>query len=99
MDRLIKKFKAINYIDALTCKYIQSSIEKSMKKQNTQAIDKYIEMLKFSSSFINELYEQLNEVEGDNTRLMRIVAMQEYEISNLKDKVKRLEKHYETKGL
>jgi archaellum component FlaC len=99
MERLLKKFKAINYIDALTCKYIGASIDRSIEKKNTSGIDKYIEMLKFSSDFIKELDNELVEVERDNNRLMRIVASQEIELQYLKEKVKRLEKHYEAKGL
>ena len=99
MERLVNKFKAINYIDAIVCKYIQTSIEKSLKKQDTSRVDRYIAMLKFSSDFIKELDEELEVVERDNNRLMRVVSSQEQELNYLKEKVKRLEKHYETKGL
>lgn len=99
MDRLLKKFKAINYLDAITCKYIENSIDGHLNNKDTSRIDKYIEMIKFSSDFIKELDADLELEAKHSLNLSRIVAIQEQEIKQLKEKVKRLEKHYETKGL
>jgi hypothetical protein len=56
-------------------------------------------MLKFTSDYIKDLDNDFNVQCKHSLELTRVVAIQEQEIRMLKDKLNRLEKHYETKGL
>jgi hypothetical protein len=99
MKRLTEKFKALNVIDLLICKYLEASIEAQLKNKDSSKLEKYVSMLKFTSNYIKELDNDLS-IECKHTLdLTRVVAIQEQEIRTLKDKLNRLEKHYETKGL
>lgn len=99
MNRLLKKFQALNYLDLLECKYIQATIEAIAKDKNGSKYENYANMLRYSSNFIKELDADLETESKHNLNLTRIVAIQDRELTELRNKVKRLEKHYETKGL
>jgi hypothetical protein len=99
MKRLENKFKALNYVDLLTCKYLEASIDAELNKKDSSRLQKYVEMLKFTSDYIKDLDNDFNVQCKHSLELTRVVAIQEQEIRILKDKLNRLEKHYETKGL
>lgn len=99
MERLLKKFQALNYLDLLECKYIEASIEAIKSGKNSVKYENYAKMLKYSSNLIKELDADLESESKHSLNLTRVVAIQERELFELRNKIKRLEKHYETKGL
>jgi hypothetical protein len=99
MKRIKDKFYALNVIDLLTCKYLEASIDAQLKNKDSSKLEKYVEMLKFTSNYIKELDNDFNLECKHALDLTRVVAIQEQEIITLKAKINRLEKHYETKGL
>ena len=99
MDRVLKKFQALNYLDLLECKYIQASIEAIASGKSGKKYENYANMIKYGTNLIKELDADLETESKHNLNLTRIVAIQDRELVELRNKVKRLEKHYETKGL
>jgi hypothetical protein len=76
---------------------VQATINKDNVKEERMTL--HAEILQNASAFIDNLNDDLEEQISHNTSLTRVVALQQIEIEQLTEKVKRLEKEIQFRDL
>lgn len=92
MKKLLDKLNALNILDLVGIKFVIAATD-TMKTnpQKSEEYEKYAKALSKVGEYISELVDELDAESKHNLNLTRVVAVQEMELKELRNKVKLLE--------
>lgn len=92
MKKLLDKLNALNILDLVGIKFVIAATD-TMKTnpQKSEEYEKYANALSKVGEYISELVDELDAESKHNLNLTRVVAVQEMELKELRNKVKLLE--------
>lgn len=101
MERMLNKLKVKNNLISIANMFMSASVQATINKDNVkeERMTLHAEILQNASAFIDNLNDDLEEQISHNTSLTRVVALQQIEIEQLTEKVKRLEKEIQFRDL
>ncbi len=101
MERMLNRLKVKNNLTAVANMFLSASVEATIKnnKAKEDKMTLYAEVLQNASAFIDNLNDDLEKEIQHNTGLTRVIALQQIELEQLTEKVKRLEREIQFRDL
>ena len=101
MERMLNKLKVKNNLISIANMFMSASVQATINKDKVkeERMTLHADILQNASAFIDNLNDDLEEQISHNTSLTRVVALQQIEIEQLTEKVKRLEKEIQFRDL
>lgn len=101
MERMLNKLRVKNNLISIANMFMSASVQATISKNKAkeEKMTLYAELLQNASAFIDNINDDLEEQISHNTSLTRVVALQQIEIEQLTEKVKRLEKEIQFRDL
>jgi hypothetical protein len=92
MKKMLEKLNALNLIDLVGIKFIIAATD-TMKTnpEKSEEYERYAKALSKVGEYISEIVDELDAESKHNLNLSRVVAVQEIELEQLRNKVKLLE--------
>ena len=101
MERMLNRLKVKNNLTTVANMFLSASVEATIKKNKAkeEKMILHAEVLQNASAFIDSLNDDLEKEIQHNTGLTRVIALQQIELEQLTEKVKRLEREIQIRDL
>jgi hypothetical protein len=93
MKKMLDKLNALNVLDLVGIKFMMAATDTiKTNQEKSEEYERYAKALNKVSEYILEIVDELDAESKHNLNLTRVVAVQEMELEQLRNKVKLLEK-------